>query len=136
MWVSLEINCTDRTTLFGVNIETRGGTENALYWDDASQKIDHFLCMSFLCIEKVKTIFDFFDGDRVFMSVMFEDQLLQEQECSLVRNLLPYLEYRFPSILRGQFCAIGALSMLNDVFHFEHLLDDGGGEDLVEKELI
>ena len=44
--------------------------------------------------------------DRVFLSVMLEDQLLEVQERPFMRDLLSHLYECFPGILCRKFCAI------------------------------
>ena len=41
-----------------------------------------------------------------------------------MRNLLPDLDKGLPSILRGQFCTIGTLSVLDQVFDLKYLLQN------------
>jgi len=62
---------------------------------------------------------------------MLEDELLQEQECPLVRDLLTKLYYSLPCILCGQFCTIWTLAVLHYIFHLEDLLDYRRCEDLL-----
>lgn len=59
------------------------------------------------------------------MSSVFDDELFEEEESSLVRNLLTDLNTSSPGMGGVGLCTIGALSIGNDVFDFEGLLEDG-----------
>lgn len=61
---------------------------------------------------------------------MLQDQLLQPQECPLVRNLLPNLDTGLPSVLRCQFRTCRTLSSVNNKREDECLLQDSVGQNL------
>jgi len=86
--------------------------------------------MTFVGIVEVQPVFYLLDRDGIFMGIVLEDQLFQKQERSLVRNLLPYLKHSLPCVLCRKFGAVGALSVLNEILHLEHLFNDGVCEDL------
>ena len=81
--------------------------------------------MTPLTVEEVQTVADLLHRDRVFLRAMLEDQLLKEQEGTLVRDLLADLDERFPSVLRCEFRAVGTLAILYKVLDLEYLLEDG-----------
>ena len=47
-----------------------------------------------------------------------------------MRHFLPHLNQSFPCVLCGQFGAVRTLSMLDEVFDLEDLLEDGRSENL------
>ena len=49
-------------------------------------------------VEKVKTVSDFFYRDRILLRAMLQDELLEEQEGSFMRNFLSDLHECFPGI--------------------------------------
>jgi len=51
--------------------------ENVLYRSDASQEVQHFQGVASRTIEKVQAIAHLFNSDCVFLSVMFQDELLE-----------------------------------------------------------
>jgi hypothetical protein len=63
------------------------------------------------------------------MGIMFQDQLLQQQECPLMRNLLSNLHHRLPSVLRRQLGTRRTLTCMHYEGEDESLLEDGMGED-------
>ena len=65
------------------------------------------------------------------MSIVLQDQLLQPQECPLVRDLLPDLHTRFPCVLRGQSSTCGTLSGVHDEREDESLLKNRVGQYLL-----
>lgn len=62
---------------------------------------------------------------------MFQDQLLQKQEGSLVVDLLPDLNARLPRVLGGKPGTLRTLGTLDDEREDKGLLEDGSGEDLL-----
>lgn len=78
--------------------------------------------MTFLAVEEVQAIAGFLDRNRVLLGVVFEDQLFEIEESTLVRNFLSNLDDSFPCIFGGEFGAIGALSVLDKIFDLEGLL--------------
>ena len=76
-------------------------------------------------VEKVKTVLDFLDGDGVFLRTMLDDKLLEEQEGSLVRDLLSDLNESLPGVFSSEPRAIGALPVLDKVLDLERLFEDG-----------
>jgi hypothetical protein len=80
--------------------------------------------MTFLAVEKVQTIPNLLDRDRVLLCVMLEDQLLEVQESTFVRHFLSHLDEGFPSVFGGEFCAVRALAVLDEVLNFECLFQD------------
>ncbi len=52
---------------------------------------------------------------------MFENQLFEVEESSLVRDFLSDLDNSFPGVFGGEFCAVGALAVLDEIFDLEGL---------------
>jgi len=48
--------------------------------------------------EEIESVLDFFDVDGVLVCAVLENQLLEVQECSLMRNFLSDLDDRSPRI--------------------------------------
>lgn len=63
------------------------------------------------------------------VSIVLQDQLLQPQERPLVRNLLPDLHTRFPSVLCRQSRTRRALAGVDNESEDKSLLQDGIGQD-------
>jgi hypothetical protein len=63
------------------------------------------------------------------VSIVLQDQLLQPQECPFVRDLLPDLHTRFPSVLCRQSRTRRALASVDDEGEDECLLQNGIGQD-------
>ena len=87
--------------------------------------------MTPLAVEKVQSILHLLHRDRVLLRSVLEDELLEEEERPLVRNLLPDLHESLPSVLRGQLRAVGALAVLNEELDLKDLLQDRRGQDLL-----
>ena len=100
-------------------------------WYASCQELGHLQGVTLLTVEKVQTVPNLLHGNGVFLSAMFEDKLFQEQEGALVWNFLPDLNEGFPSVFSGKPCAIWTLSVLDEEFDLEDLLEDRGSEDLL-----
>ena len=61
------------------------------YWDYASQELHHLLCMAARTIEEIETIANLLDRYRILLRAMLQDELLEEEEGPLMRDLLPDL---------------------------------------------
>ena len=72
----------------------------------SGQKFGHLHGMTLLTVEKVQTIPDFLHGNCIFLSPMFKDKLLEEQEGALMRNFLSDLNEGFPGVFGGESCAV------------------------------
>jgi hypothetical protein len=83
-------------------------------------------------VEEVEAILDFLDRDGIFLCTVLNDKLLEEQERSLMRDLLSDLDESFPGVFSGEPRAIGALPMLDKVLDLESLLEDGIRKDLCQ----
>jgi hypothetical protein len=121
---------------------------------DTGQELDHLDRMISLGIEKVQSIPLFADTGGIpsvvsaylsfvpqavaqpfsvrknrpqhsLVRVMLQDQLLEEQERPLVRDLLPDLDGRLPRILRGQLCTSRTLPSLHHQREDKRLLQHG-----------
>ena len=86
--------------------------------------------MTALTEKEIQTIPNFFDRDRILLSVVLEDKLLEVQECPLMRDLLAHLDKCFPSVFGSELCAIRALPVLDKVFDLEGLLKNSICENL------
>lgn len=80
--------------------------------------------------EKVETVLDFGDLERVLVHAVLEDELLEVQERPLVVDFLSDLDEGTPGVLGGQPRALLALSALDDVLDLEDLLQNRSREDL------
>ena len=60
----------------------------------------------------------------VFMSGVFQDELFEVEESTLVRDLLPKLYDGSPSIGCETFCTVWTLMICNNKFNLESLLED------------
>lgn len=63
---------------------------------------------------KVQALLDLSDVRTVLVLLVLEDHLLQEQECSLVINLLPHLHLSLPLVRCVALLAVVALQVVND----------------------
>ena len=104
---------------------------DAPYWNNSRQELDHLLRVAPRAVEEVQPILHLFHRDRVLLRAVLEDELLEEQERPLVRNLLPDLHESLPGVLRGQLRAVGALAVLNKELDLKDLLQDRRGQDLL-----
>ena len=128
MCVSAESSCSDAFDLqhgSGQICCAACGRPNGLpYGDHACEELDHLLCVTARTIEEVETIFDLLDRDRLLLRAVLEDELLEEEERTLVRDLLPDLHERLPGVLRRELRTVRALAILHEVLDLEHLLKD------------
>lgn len=97
---------------------------------DGAEEVAHLDRVLLRGVEKVETVLDLLDTDRVLVGVVLQDELLEVEEGALVVDLLADLDERSPSVLRGETGALGALRALDDVLDLEDLLQNGGREDL------
>jgi hypothetical protein len=86
--------------------------------------------MTPLAIKEIQPVSRLLDTYCILLRAMLQDELFEEQERAFVRNLLPDLNERFPSIFRSEFSTVWTLGMLNEVFNLEDLFEDGGSENL------
>lgn len=82
--------------------------------------------MTLLTVEEVQAISDFLHGDGIFLSSMFENELLEEQEGTLMRDLLSDLNKSFPGVLGSEPCAVWTLCVLDEELDLEDLFEDSG----------
>ena len=87
--------------------------------------------MTLLTVEKVQAVPHFPDGDGVFLDPVFEDKLFEEQEGTLMLNLLSDLNEGLPSIFCSESCTVWTLCVLDEKLDFEDLFEDRGSQDLV-----
>jgi len=80
--------------------------------------------VTLLTVEEVQAVPDFLHGDSIFLSSMFEDKLLEEQEGTLMRDLLSNLNKSFPGVLRSKSCAVWTLCVLDEELNLEDLFED------------
>jgi len=80
--------------------------------------------VTLLAVEEVQAVPDFLHGDGIFLSSMFEDKLLEEQEGTLMRDLLSNLNKSFPGVLRSKSCTVWALCVLDEELNLEDLFED------------
>lgn len=104
---------------------------NIPYGYHAGEELDHLLRVTPLGVEKVKTIPDFLHGDGVLLRAVLQDELFQEQESPLMRDLLANLDERLPGVLRCELRTVRALTILDQILNLKHLLEYCGGEDLL-----
>ena len=81
--------------------------------------------MALLAVEEVQAIPDFLHGDGVLLSSMFEDELLEKQEGTLMRDLLSDLNKGFPGVLGSESCAVWTLRVLDEELDLKNLFEDG-----------
>ena len=72
-------------------------------------------------IKEIEAVFDFFDRYRIFLSAVLQNQLFKVQKGPFVRDLLADLYESGPGVFGGELGAIGALTMLYQVFNLECL---------------
>ena len=65
------------------------------------------------------------DSNALLLSVVLENELLQEEECPLVSNLLPDLDLRLPQVRRVSPFAVVTLQILDYKLHYKLLLQNG-----------
>lgn len=99
--------------------------------DDGRQKLDHLDGVVALGVEKVKTIALLVDVRAVLVGVVLKDELLEEQEGTLVGDLLTDLNAGLPGVLGGETGTGRALAGLDDKRKDEGLLEDSVGENLL-----
>jgi len=92
----------------------------------SSQKLGHLHGVTLLTVEKVQAISDLLHGNGIFVSPMFEDKLLEEQEGALMWHFLPDLNEGFPCVFGGKPCAVWTLCVLDEELDLEDLLKDRG----------
>ena len=75
---------------------------------------------------EVQTITSFFalDFQALFLGIVLQDHLLQEQECSLVVNLLSNLHLCRPQMRSIRLLAVVTLKILNDELDDQRLLEE------------
>jgi hypothetical protein len=66
-----------------------------------------------LCEEEVNAIVDLLDVDCVLVCTMLQDQLFEEEESTLVWDLLPDLDDRSPGIVRVTLLAVCSINLAN-----------------------
>jgi hypothetical protein len=81
-------------------------------------------------VRRVKPVYLWLGFD-LLVSVVLQDQLLEEQEGSLVIDLLPDLHAGLPGILRGQPGTLRTLGTLYDKSKDESLLQDRSRQDFL-----
>jgi hypothetical protein len=106
-------------------------------WHDTRQEITHLNGVISLGVEEIQTIPLLIDivgipdsqlnvrlniDESVLVSIVLQDQLLQPQECPLVRNLLPDLHTSLPCVLCCQLRTCRTLSSVNNKGEDECLL--------------
>lgn len=91
---------------------------------DATEEIQHFERMAARAVEEIQSIPDFFYGDRILLSAVLQNQLLQVQKGPLMGNFLADLDECLPGIFRCELGAIGALTVLDEVLDLEGLFQD------------
>jgi hypothetical protein len=65
---------------------------------DSLQKVDKSFSMISLCEEEIDSIVDLLDIDSILVRSVLQDQLLEEEESTLMRDLLSDLDRGSPSI--------------------------------------
>jgi len=86
--------------------------------------------VTLLTVEEVQAISDFLHGDGIFLSSMFEDELLEEQEGTLMGDLLSDLNKSFPGVLGSKSCAVWTLCVLDEELDLEDLFEDRSSQNL------
>jgi len=119
------------STLFIMTNQLLGmlrGTADLLFYEMSKP-----LSMGSVLELKVDTLTVLFLSDvcAFLLGVMFQDQLLKEQEGSLVVHLLPDLHLTLPQMGCVGFLAVFALQILDDVFDNECLLQQGSLENVL-----
>lgn len=92
---------------------------------NTAQEVQHLLGLVPVGIIKVETILDFFDVECILVRAIFQNELLEVQECPLVRHLLSELNSSSESVVREAGLAIRALLIGHDKYNFKCLLDNG-----------
>jgi hypothetical protein len=87
----------------------------------------------FAGVEKVESILGFFDSDRVLVGAVFEDELLEVEECPFVVDFLSHLDESPPCVLGSQPGAFGTLSVSDNELDLKDLLQNGSREDLSDE---
>jgi hypothetical protein len=98
--------------------------------DDRGEELGHLDRVAALAIEKVEPVARLLDGDGVLLDAVLEDELLEEEEGPLVRDLLSDLDDRFPRVLGGEAGTVQALGVLDQELDLEYLFEDGGSQNL------
>ena len=65
---------------------------------DGGEEVDEFVGVIALGIKEVEAVFGLADVDGVFVGGMFEDELFEIEEGSLVRDFLSDLDYGAPGV--------------------------------------
>jgi len=86
--------------------------------------------MALLTVKEVQAIPDFLHGDGIFLSTMFEDELLEEQEGAFVGDFLSDLNEGLPGILCSESRAVWTLRVLYEELDLKDLFEDRCGQDL------
>jgi hypothetical protein len=89
------------------------------------QELNHLIGVVSLSKVEVKTILGFLNVNGILVSTVLEDDLLEVEEGSLVRDLLTNLNSSAPGVVGIGLLTVGALLRGDDVFHLKCLLDDG-----------
>lgn len=92
---------------------------------NTAQEVQHLFGLVPVGIIKVETILDFFDVECILVRAIFQNELLEVQECPLVRHLLSELNSSSESVVREAGLAIRALLIGHDKYNFKCLLDNG-----------
>ncbi len=77
-------------------------------------------------VEKVKvdTVRHLLDTDCLCVSLVLENELFQQVECSLVVHLLAALNYCAPCVVGCNHVTVGALKIVDHELHHEDLLQN------------
>lgn len=92
--------------------------------------------MTPLRVKEIQAIPGFLDTNRILLGRVLEDKLLEVQERPLVVHFLSNLNHRFPCVLRREAGTVRTLTVHDDVFDLEYLLEDSRCEYLRQMNLM
>lgn len=91
-------------------------------WYNILEELEHPQCSLSLEIIEIQTILSFEDVDTIFVCAMFQDELLEVEESTLMWNLLSDLYRGLPGVFCCHSGTIWTLGTENSVGDFENLL--------------
>lgn len=86
------------------------------------EEVDEFFGLIFLRKEEIDAVFGFLDVERIAVSAVLHDQLFEEEECSLVEDLLADLDASTPDVGGVRLGAFRTLLCGDNVDNLEALL--------------
>jgi hypothetical protein len=124
--MSADSSCSEALDLSESNIlrivRNDSGSKSAPNGYVSGQKFSHFDSVTLLAVEEVQAVSHFPHGDGIFLSPVFENKLLEEQEGALVLNFLSDLNEGFPGVFGSESCTVWTLCILDEELDLEDLL--------------